>query len=108
MSVRQEGAFRKACGRFRARSGARNRAQLRQLCARRDSFAEPLDPDDEHEVIRRVDQERDESLVVRAEMQRSQQRGRVSWLAGVALILDRVDEHYCVHKSCQHRPDRRA
>lgn len=32
------------------------------------SLAEPLDPDDEHEVIRRVDQERDESLAVLAEM----------------------------------------
>ena len=36
------------------------------------SSAEPLDPDDEHEVIWRVDQERDEALVVLAEMQRAQ------------------------------------
>lgn len=34
-------------------------------------FAEPLESDDEHEVIWRVDQECDESLVVSAEMQRS-------------------------------------
>jgi hypothetical protein len=40
--------------------------------ARYCSFAEPLEPDDEHEVIRRVDQERDESLVMLAEMQRAQ------------------------------------
>ena len=31
-----------------------------------DSFAEPLDLDDEHEVIRWVDQERDESFVMSA------------------------------------------
>jgi hypothetical protein len=36
------------------------------------SVAEPLDLDDEHEVIRWVDQERDESLVMLAEMERSQ------------------------------------
>jgi hypothetical protein len=36
------------------------------------SFAEPLDLDDEHEVIRRVDQERDESRMLLAEMQRAQ------------------------------------
>jgi hypothetical protein len=36
------------------------------------SFAEPLDPDDEHEVIRRVDQERDDSFMMLAEMQRAQ------------------------------------
>ncbi len=32
------------------------------------SFAEPLDLDNEHEVIRWVDQERDESFVMSAEM----------------------------------------
>jgi hypothetical protein len=37
-----------------------------------DSFAEPLDLDDEHEVIRWIDQERDESRVMLAEMQCSQ------------------------------------
>ena len=36
------------------------------------SFADPLDLDDEHEVIRWVDQERDESFVMSAEMQRGQ------------------------------------
>ena len=38
----------------------------------RASAAEPLDTDDEHEVIRRVDKERDESLMVLAEMQGAQ------------------------------------
>jgi hypothetical protein len=36
------------------------------------SVAEPLDLDDEHEVIRWADQERDESFVLSAEMQRAQ------------------------------------
>jgi hypothetical protein len=36
------------------------------------SLAEPLDLDDEHEVIWWVDQERDESFVMSAEMQRAQ------------------------------------
>jgi hypothetical protein len=36
------------------------------------SFAEPLDLDDEHEIIRRVDQERHESFVVLTEMRRAQ------------------------------------
>lgn len=38
----------------------------------RASAAEPLNPDNEHEVIRWVDQERDESLMMLAEMQRAQ------------------------------------
>ena len=38
----------------------------------KDSFAEPLDLDDEHQVIRGVDQERNESFVMSAEMQRAQ------------------------------------
>lgn len=37
-----------------------------------DAFAEPVNPNNEHEVIRRVDQERDESLVMLAETQRWQ------------------------------------
>jgi hypothetical protein len=36
------------------------------------SVAEPLDLDDGHEVIRWVNQERDESFVMPAEMQRAQ------------------------------------
>ena len=36
------------------------------------SFTEPLDLDDEHEVIWWVDRERDESFVMSAEMQRAQ------------------------------------
>jgi hypothetical protein len=36
------------------------------------SVAEPLDLDDEHEVIRWVDQEHDESFVIPAEMQCAQ------------------------------------
>jgi len=35
-----------------------------------------------------------------AEIQRAKQRGRVSWLAGVALALEGADYHYCVHKRC--------
>ena len=34
------------------------------------SIAQPLDPDHEHELIRRVHEKRDQPLVVRAEMQR--------------------------------------
>ena len=48
---------------------------LRPSCAHPLSAAlsaEPLDLDDEHEVIRWVDQERDESFVMLAEMQRAQ------------------------------------
>ena len=48
---------------------------LRPSCAHSLSAAlsaEPLDLDDEHEVIRWVYQERDESFVVLAEMQRAQ------------------------------------
>jgi hypothetical protein len=36
------------------------------------SSAKPLDLDHEHEVIRWVDQERDESFVMSAEMRRAQ------------------------------------
>ena len=36
------------------------------------SIAEPLDSDDEHEVIRRINQESDESLMLEAEMQSAQ------------------------------------
>ena len=38
------------------------------LRTRTSSIAEPLDSDDEHEVIRRINQESDESLMVEAEM----------------------------------------
>ena len=48
------------------------RQQIRRQAART-HFAEPLGLDDQHEVIRRVDQERDESLQVLAEMQRAKQ-----------------------------------
>ena len=68
-----------------------------------DSFAEPLDLDDEHEVIRWVDQERDESFVMSAEMQRAQELGWVGRLAGMMLILDRIDEYYSMHEGRQWR-----
>ncbi len=35
------------------------------------SLAEPLDLDNEHEIIGRINQERNETLVVLAEMQRA-------------------------------------
>jgi hypothetical protein len=36
------------------------------------SFAEPLDLDNGHDIVRRIDQERHESFVVLTEMQRAQ------------------------------------
>jgi hypothetical protein len=46
-----------------------------QRVANRRSAAQPLNPDHEHEIIRRIYEKRDQPLVVRAEMQRAQRHG---------------------------------
>ncbi len=67
-----------------------------------------MDAHDQHEVVRRVDQECHESLVVRPEMQCAQRHGRVAGLVAAALILKRVDDHHGVHKRSQCNARRRA
>jgi hypothetical protein len=62
------------------------------------SIAKPLDPYDEHEFVRWVNQERNKSLVTLAEMQCSQGRGRVSGLAWMTLVLERIDNNGSVHE----------
>jgi hypothetical protein len=49
--------------------------------------AEPLNPDDQHEIIRRVNQERDQAPGVWAEMQRAQRHRDVITLVAAALVL---------------------
>ena len=72
------------------------------------SFAKPLDLDDEHEVIRWVDQERDESFVMSAESAAC----AITWL-GQRARLDGVDIRWVdqdsrVHESRQLFLRRRA
>jgi hypothetical protein len=63
--------------------------------------AEPLNPDDQHEIIRRVNQERDQAPGVWAEMQRAQRHRDVITLVAAALVLHRIHDHNRVHERRQ-------
>ena len=60
--------------------------------------AEPLDLDYQHEIIRRVHQERDQAAAVRAGMQSAQRHRDVLTLVGSALVLHRIHDHDRVHE----------
>jgi hypothetical protein len=62
------------------------------------SVAQPLNPDNKHKLIRGVHQERNETLMMSAEMQCAQGRGRLGALSGMTLIFHRVDEHRSIHE----------
>jgi shikimate dehydrogenase len=49
----------------------------------------------------RIDQECDQTLMMLAEMQRTQWRWRIRSLACTALIIDRADNNDCSHKRCK-------
>jgi hypothetical protein len=72
------------------------------------SVAQPLNPDNEHKLIRGVHQERSETLMMSAEMQCAQGCGRIGALSGVTLVVDRIDNDYRIHKRCQQRLRRSA
>ncbi|HEX9033611.1 MAG TPA: hypothetical protein VF834_17355 [Streptosporangiaceae bacterium] len=59
------------------------------------SVADPLDLDDEDEVVGRVDEESDQTLAVGAEWQGAQGLWR---FAGLALVLGRVDDDHGIHE----------
>ncbi len=68
-------------------------------------FAEPLDLHNEHAVIGRVIQKGYETFVVLAGMESAQRLGRVRRLAGVRLVLKRIDDNGSVHELGQGCPD---
>jgi hypothetical protein len=72
------------------------------------SIAQPLNPYNKHKIIRRVYQECHETLVMVAEMQCAQGCGRIGTLSGMALIVDRIDNNYRIHKRGQQRLCRNA
>ena len=67
------------------------------------SIAEPLEADDEHQVIGRVDQERDQAFQMWAEMQHAQRHRHVLPLVVTALIVHGIDNDHCIHKGGQLR-----
>jgi hypothetical protein len=69
------------------------------------SIAQPLDLDDEHELIGRVDQKGHESFVAIAEVQGAKWLGRVSRLANVMLVFKGIDDDRSVHQLGQGYPD---
>jgi hypothetical protein len=73
----------------------------------RPSVAEPLEPDDEHQIIRWVDQERDQPLEVWTEMEHAQRHRYVFSLVATTLILHRVDDDHRIHEGGQQRLHRR-
>jgi hypothetical protein len=62
-----------------------------------------LNPDNKHKLIRPARQERNETLMMSAEMQCAQGRGRVGALSEMTLIFHRIDNNYRIHKRCQQR-----
>jgi len=57
-----------------------------------------LNPDNKDKIIRGIHQECDETLMMPAEMQCAQGRGRIGALSGVTLIFHRVDEYRSIHE----------
>jgi hypothetical protein len=60
--------------------------------------AKPLELDYQHEIIRWINQERDQAPAVRAEMQSAQRHRDVITFIAAALVLHRIHDHDRVHE----------